>query len=182
MLNEKQKEAVKLMGWGLSRAEVARRVRVKPQTLRNWQAEEEFRTWMEIGGEVPGTEVERLKKECELAVMKELKRRLKSQGICEIEGKELLAIADRVGKAADESAMNNERSTMNNERQQKQITEESLVGRLSDETRKRIYELLNGESEGGAEKDASEGCEGTGGVRGVPPGTEGGEAGEVRGT
>ncbi|GEM_PF-6144661 len=97
-----------------------------------------------------GKELETLKQACLVSVMKELKKRLRGRGIKEVEAKDLLAVLERVGKlASGEGGSGNDMGgTGENE-------EFILVRRMSDETRKRIYEAVLGNDEDAA-ADAAE--------------------------
>ena len=172
MVNEKKRRAIEMLREGVTQSETARRVGVSKWEVWKWKREEQGNVKCKTANEKCKTdsnsttgegereenanaELERLKRACLVAVMKELKKRLRGAGIKEIEAKDLLAIVDRVGKlSAEESGSGTDasRAATGSEGE----GEGSLIGRMSDETRKRIYEVLVGEAEG-TEGDAAQG-------------------------
>ena len=94
--------------------------------------------------------MEKLKQECLVTVMKELKKRLRGRGIKEVEAKDLLAVLERVGKLASGEGVSGSETGRVEEGE-----EVVLVRRMSDETRKRIYEIVLGDVEG-TEAEAAE--------------------------
>ena len=156
MLNEKQRQVLELLAQGVSERKAVREAGVNRGCLWTWKRKNsEFREAMGLGAIVVEkkkekekmTALERLRKSCLIAAMRELKKRLRGPGIKEVEAKDLLAIVDRVGKLADEGAGPSRNGSAGE-------VEEVLVGQMSDETRRRLYEIIVGESKGTERNEA----------------------------